>query len=156
MQKLFLLIALLSSTVVTLAQEVNLVTYQQLNKEVISKSSDKLQIINFWATWCGPCIKEIPYFEEAGKKDGIDVYLVSLDFPDELQKVKKFVVKKGLKSRIMLMNEKDYDAYIRKINLEWSGAIPATLFIDSSGNQYFHEGEFNRSELLEAINKYSD
>ena len=58
-------------------------TYEEL-KPWLNKQDDKTYVVNFWATWCGPCIKELPYFENINKnyKDqNVEVILVSLDFP---------------------------------------------------------------------------
>ena len=54
--------------------------YQQL-KPLLYQNSESVQVVNFWATWCAPCIKELPYFEELNKLEGVEVVLVSLDFP---------------------------------------------------------------------------
>ena len=118
---------------------------------VLTKQTDQLQVINFWATWCAPCIKELPYFEtlnaEAG--DQLDVTLVSLDFADEFEKrVLPFVDKRGLKSQVLLLDEIDYNSWIDKVDPSWSGAIPATLIINpSNGKRKFLEKELNEGEL---------
>lgn len=118
---------------------------------VINRRSDKLQVINFWATWCAPCIKELPYFEEVNKSasDKIDVTLVSLDFADEFEKrVLPFIKKRNLQSRVLLLDEIDYNSWIDKVDPSWSGAIPATLIINpSNGKRKFLEKELNEGEL---------
>ena len=65
------------------SNEVKTVNYNEL-KPLINKSGEKTYVVNFWATWCAPCIKEIPYYEELNKNPVIDVLLVSLDFPNHM------------------------------------------------------------------------
>lgn len=122
---------------------------------VLNRKSEKLQVINFWATWCAPCIKELPYFEEVNKTaaDQIDVTLVSLDFADEFEKrVLPFVEKRNLQSQVLLLDEIDYNSWIDKVDPSWSGAIPATLIINpSNGKRKFLEKELNEGELNSLI-----
>ena len=158
MQKQILICACLMSLLVACAgsgdQEVigppKVIKWDGL-EAVMTKDSDQLQVINFWATWCAPCIKELPYFEalnaEAG--DQLDVTLVSLDFADEFEKrVLPFVDKRGLKSQVLLVDDIDYNSWIEKVDPSWSGAIPATLIINpSNGKRKFLEKELNEGEL---------
>lgn len=124
-------------------------------EEVLSRDTDKLQVINFWATWCAPCIKELPYFENlnANSSDKLDVTLVSLDFEDEFEKrVLPFVEKRDIKSQVLLLDEIDYNSWIDKVDPSWSGAIPATLIINpSNGKRKFLEKEMNEGELNSLI-----
>lgn len=154
MKSVFALFCLCTFTLAT-AQDIKVVKYDQL-KQVIERDSDQLKVINFWATWCGPCIKELPHFEQANNKDNVEVILVSLDFIQDESKVKKFIAKKNLQSQVLLLNEKDYDSYMGKVDPSWSGAIPATLFVTSSGKKYFYEKPFTGEELEEAINQFMD
>jgi thiol-disulfide isomerase/thioredoxin len=118
---------------------------------VIEGKSKKLQVINFWATWCAPCIKELPYFEAVNKNscDQIDVTLVSLDFEDEFEKrVLPFVDKRNLQAQVLLLDEIDYNSWIDKVDPSWSGAIPATLIVNPvTGERKFMEKEMNEAEL---------
>lgn len=122
---------------------------------VINQKTEKLQVINFWATWCAPCIKELPYFEAVNKADSdkIDVTLVSLDFADEFEKrVLPFIEKRDLQSQVLLLDEIDYNSWIDKVDPSWSGAIPATLIINpSNGKRKFLEKELNEGELNSLI-----
>lgn len=113
-----------------------------------------LTVFNFWATWCGPCVKEMPHFEKYANDKNVEVVLVSMDFIQDLEKVEKFVEKKGLKNKVLLLNETDYGSFMSKVSEDWSGAIPATLFVDEWGKTYFHEKEFSKKELDNTIKKY--
>ena len=119
-------------------------------EEILSRKSTDLQVINFWATWCAPCIKELPYFEALNASDrAVDVTLISLDFADEFEKkVIPFVEKRELKSRVVLLDEIDYNAWIDKVDPSWSGAIPATLIVNTqNGKRKFVEKELSEGEL---------
>ena len=114
-----------------------------------------LTVFNFWATWCAPCIKELPYFEEIdAANEDVKVYLVSLDFKNQLERVKKFVSEKELKPEVLFLDEKDPDTYMPMVSNDWSGAIPATLFVTDLGKKYFHEKAFEKEELEKTVNKY--
>ena len=136
------------------AQDVEVVKFSELQKKILYAEAP-LTVFNFWATWCSPCIKELPHFDalEAGNKD-IKVYLVSIDFQGELEKVKSFVTKRSLQSDILFLDEKDPDSYMGKVSNDWTGAIPATLFVTDLGKTYFHEKAFTKEELEKTINKY--
>ena len=152
MKKLLTLIVVLLSFLVN-GQEVSVMKFPELQKKMLTADAS-LTIFNFWATWCGPCVREIPLFENYSSNDQVKIYLVSLDFVEDLDKVKAFVEKRNLKSEVIFLNETDYDSYMVKVSKEWSGAIPATLFVDAWGKTYFHENEFTKDELDLEIKKY--
>ena len=85
--------------------EVKTVNYNEL-KPLINKSGEKIYVVNFWATWCAPCIKEIPYYEELNKNPLIDVLLVSLDFPNHIfSRLIPFIKKNKIQSEVILLND---------------------------------------------------
>jgi thiol-disulfide isomerase/thioredoxin len=128
------------------AQAPSLLSLDQLN-ERIESGKDTIFIINFWATWCAPCVHELPAFEKFNKKYGtkekVKVLLVSVDNISTLESmVQPFVTKQKLKSEVFLLNEKDQQAYIDRIDKSWSGTIPSTLFV-KHGSRKFFEVEFS-------------
>lgn len=148
--KTLLIIIFLSATSSVFSQKVELLTVDGLY-ERIEQGKDTTYIVNFWATWCAPCIKELPYFEKLQKEkkaEKLKVLLVSLDFKNRLQKsVKPFVKRLELKNEIFLLNETDQQKFIDQIDKNWSGAIPATLFVKGNKRKFL-EKEFTYQTLL--------
>ncbi len=129
------------------SQDVTEISLQELEQK-LNKTDENLQVFNFWASWCGPCMKELPFFAEANTRDNVDVTLVSLDFIQDIDRAKLALQKRGVTMDSYLLDAKDY---IQKIDASWSGAIPATVIIDNKGNRYFYERSFGRQELKELI-----
>ena len=119
-------------------------------EKYLNVKDDKVYVVNFWATWCAPCVKELPYFEQLGanyKSDRVEVILVSLDFPRHYDsKLKPFLAENNLQSKIVVLNDVDCNSWIPKVDENWSGAIPATL-IYSKNKRQFYEQSFNYNEL---------
>ena len=126
-----IIILLLFSTVTAFSQ-VKTVKLDALTS-LLNNDADSVYVINFWATWCKPCIEELPYFEEATSafsQKNVRVILVSLDSPLELDRVLlPFVKKKDLKSEILLLDEQNPNEWIDKIETEWTGSLPATIIL---------------------------
>lgn len=136
-------------------QNVKLLTINQLS-ERIKNGKDSTYVVNFWATWCAPCIKELPHFEKLSaehKSEKLAVLLVSLDFKSKLtSNVVPFVKRKNLKNEVFLLNESSPQEFIDRIDPSWSGSIPATLFIKNDKRK-FVESEFTYEQLLTEYKK---
>jgi len=137
------------------SQNVKLLNIDQLN-ERIKNGKDSTYVVNFWATWCAPCIKELPHFEKLNaefKSEKLAVLLVSVDFKSKLNSaVIPFVKRKNMKSQVFLLNESDPQKYIDRIDKSWSGSIPATLFIKGDQRKFI-ESEFTYEQLLTEYKK---
>jgi thiol-disulfide isomerase/thioredoxin len=124
---------------------------------LLSTTSEKTYVVNFWATWCVPCIKEMPYFEKLNaeyKDQNVEVLLVSLDFPKDYdKKLKNFINKHNLKSKVVALNDVDSNRWIPKVSEEWSGAIPATIIFNKDKST-FYERTFNYSELETEVKQF--
>jgi thiol-disulfide isomerase/thioredoxin len=124
---------------------------------LINKKDDKIHIVNFWATWCAPCVKELPYFEavnETYKDKNVEVLLVSLDFPRNYEtKLKRFIKTHDLKSKYVAFDDTDQNRWIPAINKDWSGAIPATIIYKGDKRQFF-ERSFTQEELETELNQF--
>ncbi len=124
---------------------------------LINKKDDKVHVVNFWATWCAPCIKELPYFENLNEKykdKGVEVLLVSLDFPKNYDsKLKPFIKKYDVKSKVVAFDDTDQNRWIPAINKDWSGALPATIIYKGDKRQ-FYERSFTQEELETELNQF--
>ena len=142
-----------------ISKDINIIKFSDL-KEIIEDKSNDVLVVNFWATWCAPCVKELHQFDELREKyngQNVKVVLVSFDFADQLDKrVIPFVEKRNVKSEVVLLDETDYNSFIDQIDSSWSGAIPATLMIDRRNGlkKEFHEKEFKEGQLEQAFIKF--
>lgn len=125
--------------------------------ELLNKQNDTTYVVNFWATWCSPCVKEISYFQslqDAYSDKNLQVILVSMDFPNQLEKkVNPFLAKREISLPVYLMADLDYDSWIERVDPSWSGAIPATLIYNRS-DRIFFEQEFEKDALFSQLNKF--
>ena len=141
------------------SQEVRSVKITEVEK-IIAESKTPL-IINMWATWCKPCIEELPYFQKevkehnalAGSADSLQLLLVSLDFKEAFPRViEKFIKKRKVSATVVWLDETNADYFCPKIDPKWSGAIPATLFINNkTGYRNFVEEQISHEKLKKEI-----
>jgi len=129
-------------------------------EQYIAKS-DTPVIVNFWATYCVPCLKEIPRFEETVKKyndKGVKLLLVSLDFKETYpEKISSFVNKRKFKSPVVWLDETNADYFCPKIDSRWSGVMPATLFINNKKSvRNFFEEEMSKEKFEDEVKKILD
>jgi thiol-disulfide isomerase/thioredoxin len=150
----YFVFSLLFSNLVT-AQDVPVYdNYAALQKTVLN-DENSIYVVNFWATWCAPCVKELPYFEKLNTENKkVKVVLVSLDFKEQFEsKLKPFLKKKSINSEVVLLTDKDYNTWLPTVDKDWSGSIPATLII-KNGKTFFAERVFSSyEELNEYVNK---
>lgn len=139
-------------------EDFNLEVYDYAGFEKFLDIKDnKIHVINFWATWCAPCVKELPYFEKLNaeyKNKDVEVVLVSLDFPHLYEtKLKPFIKEKQLKSKVIALDDTDMNSWIPKVNKNWSGSIPATIIYKNDKRKFF-EQSFNYEELETKIKQF--
>lgn len=117
--------------------------------------NDTTYVVNFWATWCKPCVEELPYFEEltqAYKGQKVRVILVSLDFPRQFEsKLAPFVEERQLQSAVIALADGRYNDWIDKISTEWTGAIPATYIYKGEQSRFIGTSVKSMSELEAVI-----
>ncbi|MDJ0644979.1 MAG: TlpA disulfide reductase family protein [Flavobacteriaceae bacterium] len=121
-------------------------------------NDDKTYVVNFWATWCKPCVKELPYFQElddAYEDENLKILLVSLDFPEKLNdKLIPFIEKYQLQQEVILLDAPNENEWIPKVDSSWSGAIPATLIFTKSKHA-FYEQSFTKEQLFDEVEKFT-
>lgn len=126
-------------------------------KPLLNKADDKVHVVNFWATWCAPCVKELPYFEainQTYKNKNVEVLLVSLDFPRQYEtKLKPFIKKHNLQSKVVAFDDVDQNRWIPAINKNWTGALPATIIYNKDKRQ-FYERSFTQQELETELKQF--
>lgn len=154
LKKAFFIVVLVFITAAAYSQKVAKVKITEIEQMI--KESDSPMIVNFWATFCVPCIKEMPAFEAMASKyksQGLKVVFVSLDLKDAYPKqVENFVTKRKIGQKVVWLDETDADYFIPKIDGKWSGAIPATLFINNKKNyRQFLETEFTEEALEKEV-----
>jgi thiol-disulfide isomerase/thioredoxin len=120
----------------------------------IAQAGEATLVVNFWATWCKPCVEELPCFEQLREQytgKNVQVLLVSLDFKSQLEKkFIPFLKAQQLKSEVVLFADTDANTWIPYIYEEWDGAIPVTLVV--KGHQKaFNLGKFDNYSDLEAF-----
>ena len=124
---------------------------------LLQKEDGKTYIVNFWATWCKPCVKELPDFERTyaeQKGNDVELILVSLDMPSMWEKrLVPFVAKNKLQGQVVILNDPKMNDWIPKVDENWGGGIPATLIYNKSQRAFFEHG-FTYEELNKELNKF--
>lgn len=130
--------------------------FDGLNK-YLTRQNDTTYVINFWATWCVPCVEELPHFEKvnqeyANKK--FKMLLISLDFPKMVEsRVLPFIRNNQLQAEVIHLNDPDANRWIELVDPSWSGAIPATL-IYRNQKRAFYEQSFDEASLKNEIEQF--
>ena len=125
-------------------------------ESLLNSNTDTTYIVNFWATWCGPCVEELPYFEQLSRNfasQKVRVVLVSMDFvKDKERRVVPFVERMKLKNTVWLLNEPDANSWIDRVDPSWSGALPATLILNATQKKRaFYEKSLTYETLAHAL-----
>ncbi len=160
--KLVIVIMGLSLSILSFGQSSDVIIYESFDEfeHLLKKEDDKIHVINFWATWCTPCIKEMPNFEQLQEKypDKVDVIFVSLDFRNQYEsRLIPFLKKRDIKSNVVMLGDPKVNNWIDKVDPSWSGAIPASYFYKGKQKR-FQEKEYHslielEQELSELFNQ---
>jgi thiol-disulfide isomerase/thioredoxin len=139
------------------AQNLPVLSFTEFESK-LKTNKHNLLVVNFWATWCKPCIAELPHLQRvdsAYKAKGVHLLLASMDFPNQFEtRVKPFVQKRIRHGEVIAVPDmaNNLNAYINRISKDWSGSIPATVLVDKTGTIVaFHEGEFTYETLTQFI-----
>lgn len=124
-------------------------------RELIGNKSDKLRLINVWATWCGPCVSEFPDFMEMYhmyRRRDFEFVSISADMPSNRDKVLKFLSKQRASNTNYLFSLDDKYKLIEAIDPNWQGALPYTLLVEPGGKiVYAREGRIDLPEMKKMI-----
>ena len=102
----------------------------------ITNTSDTTYVVNFWATWCPPCVAELPEIDAFGQEHAgtkVKVILVSINYKEDYEsKLLPFLEQKNIRSEVMLLDENNFDYFPRAVDARWNGDIPATLILNNA------------------------
>lgn len=121
-------------------------------KERLDSDTTRTWVVNFWATTCPPCIKEMPHFAELQSQhdaEDLKVLLVSLDSPRSHEKrVIPFVKKHNITPEVMHLTDDNFSAWTDEVDPSWFGALPATLILKGS-KRHFQFGMYESKDDLD-------
>ncbi len=151
-----LILVIVSAFSLTTANPQEIKKWKLHDLEAAIKNSTQPTIINFWATFCKPCLEELPYFQAAAKKyqsAGVQLILVSLDLPKAYpNRISAFATKNKIKVPIAFLDETNADLFCPKVDETWSGAIPASLFVNNkAGYKKFFEDQLSKEQVEKEI-----
>lgn len=135
-------------------------TYSAFNdlQSTLLNDKEHIVVLNFWATWCKPCVAELPDIEKIHtdfKNQGVRVVLANLDFHSQTPTtVPEFIKNRNLQSEVVHITDQDPNDFINKVDISWSGAIPATVIYYKGEKIWFLEGETNYETLKSIIYKH--
>lgn len=155
LRTLFICIALLLSPFKILSAQPSVIKWEQFTP-LLTPPKDSVYVINFWATWCKPCVAELPEFTSAANeiKGPVRFFFISLDFKRDYEsRLIPFLSQQKLPGDVYLLDEPDYNSWIDKADPTWQGGIPATLIVNSKGQRMFYEGDLNKEEILTFIHQ---
>lgn len=139
-------------------QLVQYADYHDFEKAFLQPDNDTLYVINFWATWCAPCVKELPYFVEASQTladQPVAFVYVSLDFVRQIPtKLIPFLIGKSFDQKVVVLTDPDTNHWIDAIDPNWSGAIPYTLLVKGSKKLGIEQSFHNQEDIISFIHSF--
>jgi thiol-disulfide isomerase/thioredoxin len=154
MRKLLIILATLFISLGIQAQ--NIPVYEEFEdyQFLLEKNNDTTYVVNYWATYCAPCVKEMPVFRKLEKEYSnkpVKIILTSLDFgSNATERVRSFMNRHDILSEVVILDDPNSNSWIDKVSPQWSGALPATLIYNSNSRELY-EQTFTYSELEKII-----
>ncbi len=137
-------------------EKINLREFQSL----VHKKDDVLYVVNFWATWCKPCIEELPGFMDVNAyyRDHPKFKMILISFDNKRlldTKVKRFVEKNNIEADVYLLDDdRNILELLPEIDENWNGAIPSTVFYKNEKKLKFHQLSMTPFELQDLIEAF--
>ena len=140
------------------AQNVEVIKYEEFFNKV-NQPTEQLIVVNFWATWCGPCVEEMPHFleiYEANKNNpNFKLLFVSMDRVKQLDKVNQFIKTHNINAEVVLLDDnKRMNEWMPKVDNTWSGNIPVTVLYKNGEKVHFVGSELNKYEINQLLISY--
>ena len=136
---------------------IRILDYDQL-KPLLEIDNDTTYVVNFWATWCLPCVKELPYFVQLDSiynSGPFKLVLVSLDFQkDYYRKLKPFVKERKLENYVLILEDNRSNYWIDDIDKSWGGSIPATLVFRGQKRAFYERTFHDVNELSDIVKPF--
>jgi len=151
-------LAVLILLVATSVKAQNIASWKAKDVKNYIDKNDSVLVINFWATFCKPCVEEIPYLQSISNKykdQKVKLLLVSLDLPSFYpDKIETFDNEHEVKSEVVWFNETNANYFCPAIDKSWSGVIPATIFINKkTGYKKFIEEQMTPAQFEAELKK---
>jgi thiol-disulfide isomerase/thioredoxin len=135
-----MLLALLLIPVCLFSQQIEVIQFDELQAKY-SNNSDTVYLVNYWATWCKPCVDELPNFIQLNqelKHQKFKMILVSLDFPSQIEsRVIPFMKENKIEAEVVVLDD-DANVWINLVNKDWDGDIPVTQIIQTHKKEFYH------------------
>lgn len=130
--------------------------FESFEKEVLNVAKTQPTLINFWATWCAPCMEEMPILLEMQRSEeysGMNFVFVNMDFEKDIEtKVKTYITKEKIIANTVVLDAPKPNSWINKVSEKWSGALPFTM-ITNNGKTASHDGKLHSLQEAEALVK---
>jgi len=105
-------------------------------KALVANDTPKMLLINVWATWCGPCLAELPEFVTMNRmyrNGNFELVTISADTPDRKAKALTDLQERHVAARNYIFDNKDMDALANALDAEWPGGLPYTILVAPGG-----------------------
>ena len=154
MKKLFFILVFILSVSGVFSQNIPVYNSFEEFQSLLQRNNDTTYVVNFWATYCAPCIKEMPVFRKLDKNyqdKPVKIVLTSLDFGSNVKdRVRGFMKQHDIRSKVVILDDPDGNSWINKVSEKWSGALPGTLIYNKTSRE-FYEKTFTYSEIQNIV-----